>query len=434
MKQFVFKRSVTITILAAALCSLAVPLQAEEKSLTLHEIMTLAREHNGELKILRKEAEIGQATRIKAGLYPNPVLELEGVTGALSGSPSEHRVSVGLSQEFLIGDKRQKRMDVADFEAARFDSRIRDAERALRLEIKTEYYSLLQAEGRLNLILKSQELNNRLLHVTKERFAAGDIAEMDVNLARVDTARSEGSKVEAEQELVQHRQRLITLIGTTSQTALKLAEPLNYSSLKFSLSELKAISLSTRPDLQTAAADIEKSQAELVLARSEGIPNLTAGIVFSRENTLTSLGGRDERSTDYLIGLKLSAPLPFFDRNQAGIKDAQVRKSSGEIRRTLVSQNIEREVETAYARLVAAEKTVEIYARDIIPQLTENQKLVMEAYQAGEVGIMAVLEEQKKFVQVHEGYLASQYGRNLAVAKLEAAVGTELIEREGSTK
>jgi len=427
------KRSVTITILAAVLCSLTAPLQAEEKVLSLHEIMALAREHNGELKALREEAGVGAAARIKAGLYPNPVLDLEGATGALSGSPDEHRIAVGLSQEFLIGAKLQKRLAVADAEAARLDSRIKDAERTLRLELKTGYYELLLAEGRHTLALRSLELNKQLLHVTKERFAAGDTAEMDVNLARVETARSEGRKIEAEHELVPPRQRLVTLIGTTLPEPLKPAGPVARTTLKSSLAELKALSLRTRPDLQAAVSERDKGQAELALAHTEGIPNLTAGIVFSRESTLTSLGGRDERSTDYLIGLKLSAPLPFFDRNQAGIKEAQARKSGAEIRRTLISQNIEREVESAYARLVAAEKTLDIYAREIVPQLTDNQKLVMEAYQAGEVGIMAVLEEQKKFIEVHEAYLAAQHNRNLALAKLDAAVGTELIESEGVT-
>lgn len=75
-----------------------------------------------------------------------------------------------------------------------------------------------------------------------------------------------------------------------------------------------------------------------------------------------------------------------------------------------------------------------LYAKEIIPQLTENLKLVQEAYRLGETGILAVIEEQKKFIEVNDGYLTALYSRNSAVAKLEAAVGVELQNVDGGNK
>ncbi|HLO26866.1 MAG TPA: TolC family protein, partial [Geobacteraceae bacterium] len=64
--------------------------------------------------------------------------------------------------------------------------------------------------------------------------------------------------------------------------------------------------------------------------------------------------------------------------------------------------------------------------RDIIPQLEENLKLVQEAYRLGEVGILSVIEEQKKFFEVNDGYLSALYARNVALIKLESAVAVDL--------
>jgi cobalt-zinc-cadmium efflux system outer membrane protein len=164
------------------------------------------------------------------------------------------------------------------------------------------------------------------------------------------------------------------------------------------------------------------------------VPNVTAGVGLIWERSETSLGGLAERNSDYLIGLRLSAPIPLFDRNQAGIQEAQARKSSAESRQQYLRQNIEREIEAARARLATAEKSVNIYANEIIPQLTENLKLVQEAYRLGETGILAVIEEQKKFIEVNDGYLAALYSWNSAVAKLEAAVGIELHKVDGGNK
>lgn len=396
--------------------------------------MTIARENNGDLKALREEVGIGEAGKIKASLYPNPVLDLEGTTGALTGSSSENRLGIGVSQEFMIGGKREKRLAVAESELTRFGNRVKDAERLLLLEVKTGFYDLLMAESRLDLAHKSQELNNQLLQIAKERLAAGDVAELDVNLAKVETARSEGKKIEAERELVPARQRLLTLMGAPALDNLKIAISRNATDLAVSLTDLKVQALKNRPDLHAAEAEKGKGEAELSLAQAERLPNVTAGIAFSRESSLTSVGGQEDRSTDYLIGLKLSVPIPLFDRNQAAVKEAQVRKSSAGIRQTSVRQSIEREVEAAHARLASAEKTVNIYSKDIIPQVTENLKLVQEAYRLGETGILAVIEEQKKFIEVNDAYLTALYSWDTAVAKLEAAVGVELKKVDGGNK
>jgi cobalt-zinc-cadmium efflux system outer membrane protein len=58
--------------------------------------------------------------------------------------------------------------------------------------------------------------------------------------------------------------------------------------------------------------------------------------------------------------------------------------------------------------------------------MTENLKLTQEAYRLGEVGILSVIEEQKKFFEVNAGYLAALHARNLALTKLETAVASEL--------
>lgn len=434
MKRTVFKLLATVATMVAVICTVSVPLHAEERIVTLQEIMTIARESNGDLKALREEVGIGESGKIRAGLYPNPVLDLEGITGTLTGSSSENRASIGVSQEFLLGGKREKRMAVAETEMARFAGRIKDAERLLLLEVKLGFYDLLMAESRLDMARKSQELNNQLLQITRERFAAGDIAELDVNLAKVETARSKGREIEAERELVPARQRLLSLMGEPALTDWKITGNPETKPFTEGLAELKDLALRNRPDLQAVGAEKNKGEAELSLARAERLPNVTAGVGFSWERSETPLGGLAERNTDYLIGFKLSVPIPYFDQNQAGVREAQARKSSADIRRAFVRQSIEREVEVAHARLVSAEKSLDIYAQEIIPQLTENLKLVQEAYRLGETGILAVIEEQKKFFDVNDGYLTALYSWNSAVAKLEAAVGVELKKVDGGNK
>ena len=433
-------RTISVTgavFLFLAVCSLSGESSAlaEEKSFTLQQAVEFTQQNNGELKALREEKGIRESGKIKAGLYPNPVLDLDGTTGELSGSPSENRISVGISQEFLTMGKRGKRLRVADKEIESFDRQIDNSGRLLVEEVKTTFYDLLLAGKRVVLAERSIALNNQLLEITKQRLEAGDIPELEVNLARVEVARSEGKKVEAERELYPSKARLLALMGLPSNEEAHISGSLEAKPFAKNLGELKSWALAKRPDIRTLEAEKAKGDAEIALALAERIPNVTAGLGYQRENTVVEVGGVEGKNRDNLIGLKISIPIPLFDRNQAGIREAQARKGSAENRYAFTRLTVEREVEAAFARLTTAEKSLSIYTRDIIPQLEENLKLVQEAYRLGEVGILTVIEEQKKFFEVNDGYLSALYNRQTALVKLEAVVGADLnMEITGGEK
>ncbi|MBC7964171.1 MAG: TolC family protein, partial [Steroidobacteraceae bacterium] len=186
-----FSKRVVLPLVGIASLLLTTPLWGAEKAIDLTDAISATLKNYGELKALRGERGLSEAAAVKAGLYPNPVLELGGASGALTGSSSENNITLGISQEFLTGGKREKRSRVAEKELTGFDNRLADTERLLRLEVKTVYYDLLLAHGRFGLARKAEELNTGLLRIAGERLAVGEVAELDVNLARVEAARAE---------------------------------------------------------------------------------------------------------------------------------------------------------------------------------------------------------------------------------------------------
>jgi outer membrane protein, heavy metal efflux system len=412
--------------LTAVILAAASPASAGERKYDLRQVVEFTLQNNGELKALRDEKGIREAGRIKAGLYPNPVLELDGTTGKLTGSQSENSISAGISLELPTMGKRGKRLKVAAQELESFDHQVDNSARLLIVEVKTTFYEMLLAEKRLELAEHSISLNNQFVEITRQRFEAGDVPELEVNLAQVEAARSEGRKVEAERDLYPAKARLLALMGLTQTESASFSGSLQGKDFTKNLEELKALALSRRPDLKALEAEQAKADAEIALARAERIPNVTVGLGYQWENSSIDVAGDEIKSRDNLIGVKLSIPLAVFDRNQAGILEAKARRQSADNRYGFALKVVEREVEAAVAQLSAAGKAVAIYEKTILPQLGENLKLVQEAYRLGEVGILTVIEEQKKFFEVNDGYLATLYGNRTAVIKLEAAVGTIL--------
>jgi cobalt-zinc-cadmium efflux system outer membrane protein len=366
MEVIVLVRIVSVTgavFLFLAVCSLSdeASALAEGKYFTLQQAVEFSLQNNGDLKALREEKGIREAGKIKAGLFPNPVLEMDGTTGELTGSKFENTLSVGVSQEFLTAGKRGKRLQAAGKELEGFERQIDNSGRLLMEEVKTTFFDLLLAEKKVDLAERSIALSTQLLDITKQRFDAGDVPELEVNLARVEVGRSEGRKVEAERELYPAKARLLALMGIPQDETASFSVSLEGKPFVKTLEELKGLALAKRPDLKALEAEKAKVDAEVVLARAERIPNVTVGVGYQRENSAVDVAGGEIKSRDNLIGMKVSIPIPLFDRNQAGIREAKARKESAENRYAFTRRTIEREVESAFARLTMSQKSLSIY-------------------------------------------------------------------------
>lgn len=399
---------------------------AAEKVFGLSEVLSYALENNGELKALRAERGLHEAGKIRAGLLPNPSLEIEGAGDFPFANEGERRFSAALSQEILTAGKRRRRLQVAGKDLEGYGYRIADAERLLAEEVKVAFYDLLLAERRFMLAGTFAEITEQLLQVARDRFEAGDIPELEVNLARVEVARSRGRKADAEREIVPRRSKLSSLMGLSPGADVAITGPLEKREISTRIVDLKALALARRPHLLGLAIEKEKAEAEIRLAEAEGIPNVTASLSLEREDASLVAGDITAKDRDTLVALKLSVPLPLFDRNQAGKKESITRRTSAEIRYAFARRDTEREVEAAVSRLVSTGTSLSIYDRDILPQLEENFRLTQEAYRLGEVGFLSVIEEQRKYLEANEGYLSALHEWNTSMARLSAAVGGEI--------
>lgn len=402
------------------------PVFAETQTLTLAQAVEVALLHNGELKSFREEKGIRDAGKIRAGLLPNPVLEFEGATGAVTGSSDENNLSLGVSQELLLGGKREKRLAIAEQEFEIYRWQLADRERLLREEVATAFSDALLADKRIELADRAIELNRQLFDVARERLAAGDIPELELNLVKVELARSEGTRIDAAQALNQSQARVWNLMGLPAGDVPTISGTLDSEgSMVKPLADLQQLARGNRPDLKVLEAEKSRGEAGIILARAEAVPNLTAGLFYSHERRADATRTGEDDVRDNLLGIRLSLPLPLFDHNQAGVQEAQARQNSSASRLLAASRNVDREVNTANAGFQNSEKVLALYKTDIIPQLEENLQLTREAYRIGEVGILTVIQEQKKFFEVNDGYLTALYNRQTALIKLKTAVATD---------
>jgi len=419
----IFLRGTVFTLLLSAFSCLHA--LAEPVPRSVNEIISHALKQNAELAALEKEAAAKQSLAIQAGAISNPTLEFQGVTGSLTGSPEERSVSIGVNQELSLNGKLRLRREALQYEAEVVQRQRDNAARLLKDEVGTLALEFLLVSKRKELAEDLLKLNLDLVSIAGERFKAGDIPELELNLARVEMARAESRLLEVERERGPLRIKIESLTALNVNDVI-LSDVFSIPVQTFNSVDLVKQALISRPDLLALARDYNKAETETRLADAEALPNLTAGIFVQWQRGSTEVGGMSSTSSDTQLGLRLSMPIPVFDRNRDGRTASQSRLAAAGSRRLALERSITAEVESSLSRLTSAQTILGVFEQGIIPQLNENLKLTQEAYRLGEVGILSVIDEQKKFFEVNDSYLTAQHSRRMAFIKLESSVSKDL--------
>ena len=110
-------------------------------------------------------------------------------------------------------------------------------------------------------------------------------------------------------------------------------------------------------------------------------------------------------------------------RNQGAIEAAESGAASARLRREHLESTIPLEVQSAYERWTAAQKTRDLLRDGVIGQSNKNLAVVREAYQLGQLRLIDVLNEQRRLTDSEFTYLDARVQVARALADLERLTG-----------
>lgn len=402
------------------------PVMAGEQtdgSITVGEAVRMAMEQNLGLKAQKQDLEIARGDLLRSRVFANPELEVQGETDALFSNKGEGRYSVGLGQTFFVGSKRRYRIGIAELNLGRTQKGIENFRRLLIGEVKETFYTLLLLQERLKLAEELIEINERLVRLTEGRFREGFAPELDVNLAKIQLQQARLSRTEIEKAHSAAMAGLNLLLGRPAQISLIARGTFTDQEIPLDPSRLMEMALIQRADLKGQEVTINITEKEIDLARAERIPDVTLSLDYTQERSVFSELSFTDRSR--LAGLKLSVPLPLFDRKQGEIVQARAQQEKAALEFSLLQAVIEKEITSAFTRVQAAQKALKLFGGGILPLTEGHLNLSQKAYEQGQAGILDVMEAQRRFSETRLGSLEAQYEYNVALVELERVIGTE---------
>jgi outer membrane protein TolC len=243
----------------------------------------------------------------------------------------------------------------------------------------------------------------------QKRYEVGDVAVLDVNVARTAAARAQSELHRAESEQTRALGELRILLGMTSSEPLAVEGNLTEHN-PYDLNQL-ITEATKRPDLEATAAELRQAEADVQLGRGSAWPDVGLGFRY----------GRDEG--DKIAKGELSFTLPVFSRGQE-------LRATGEARATRLRRELQagrmavaNEVTTAFDIQKSKSNAAEQLQKDAVEALDENETLALRSFEEGEINLLDLLVIRRDSFETRLLYLSQLLDMKLAGVDLEAKAG-----------
>lgn len=375
--------------------------------LTLAEALARARERAPQIVSARLAIDEARARLAGAShLQSNP--EFDAGVGNRQGSGARAtEIDIGFGQSFEPGRRRASRRDMAAAGIEQSTASAEEVTRTVLLDSATLFLRGLQLGERVRLLDRSLELASSVLQIADRRFQAGDVAVLDVNIARSAAARisAERQGVVAERaivigelrELLQHEDDIELRGDLPSAAQVDRAAIIDAAS--------------RRPELRALEAAIREADAEQEFGRS-----------FTRADY--GFAARYEREEgDNVVFGGLTLTLPMFSKGQGPVAAGLARATRLKAELTAARIRIGIEVTAALQAYDSRAEAVRILEREALPGLDESVTLATRSFEVGQIGLAELLLIRREIIDTRTQYVDALLDAALARIELDARAG-----------
>src|ERR1700685_207253 len=313
-------------------------------SLTWEKVKDRFEQNNPTLLADALNVDESKAQEITAHLRPNPQLGLlsDQITpfnvGPDHGALAYLLPSATVSYLYERDHKRDLRLESAKKATGIAESSHADMERTMLFTLRGAFVSTLQAKAVLKLANDDLEYYDHLLGISRDRFQAGDIAQIDLDRLELQRVQYESDVQTALVNLRTAKIQLLMLLNDrTPIEQFDLVGVFDFNDQIDALDGYRQIALDNRPDLKAAVQAVDKAQMDYKLAEANGTTDPTISFDVGRNPPI-----------DLYFGVGVDFPLRIFDRNQGNKLHTKLDITRNEKLRDAAEAQVFSDVDSAY--------------------------------------------------------------------------------------
>jgi len=322
---------------------------------------------------------------------------------------------------FSVGKLSEYRSAAAAQAVARAKADV--AARGLVATIVTNYYTLVAAERKLASARQGLLEAQQFLEITERQEAGGEVAHSDVVKAQIQVNQRLREEQEAELAVLKSRLALSVLIFTDFRDQFTVVDDLQQIAPLPPLGEMKTTALASSPDVRVAAASLRQETLGVGVARGGVLPSLTFDYFYGiNANDFAVTDPQGRRLLGSVAQVQLIMPIFNWGAAQSKLRQAQLRVNAARGELTLAQRQLQANISTFHREAEVARDQV-ASLRDSLDLATESLRLTLLRYQAGEVGVLEVVDAQATLIQARNAYDDGLVRYRVALAALQTLTG-----------
>jgi cobalt-zinc-cadmium efflux system outer membrane protein len=395
-----------------------------QKALTWQEVRDKFEAANPTLRAGQIGIDESRAQEITANLRPNPNLtiladQIDPFNGGPPHGPFAYLLSSGtVSQLWERQHKRGLRLESAQKATAIATSGQADLELNLLFNLRGAFVQTLQEKAILTLANENLAYYDHVLDVNRERYKAGEIAQVDLKRLELQRVQYLSHQQTAEVNLrVAKIQLLMLLNEQTPVDQFDLIGPFDFAEQLPSLRDVRQAALDTRPDLKAAFQSVDKAKTDNRLAVANGSTDPVLGFDVGRNPPI-----------DTFVGFSVNIPLRIFDRDQGEKRRTQLDIDRNDRLAAAARAQVFNDVDSAYATVNSAVILLKPYKEQYLDEASSVRDTISFSYQHGAASLLDFLNAQADYRTVQVNYLNLVASYLSAASQLNRAVGREMIQ------
>jgi outer membrane protein, heavy metal efflux system len=423
MRKVSYRSFMFLLLLGAALDAGA------QQALTWQQVKDRFETNNPTLLADKLNIDESKAEEITAFLRPNPTFTLSadgtqiaphrGVWQPFAGTFESPNISYLHERQH----KRELRLESAKKATLIAEFTHSDTERTLLFNLRGAFVSTLQAKAVLQLAKADLDYYDRVLKISKDRYDAGDIAQIDLDRLELQRSQYESDVQTATVNLRTAKIQLLTLLNDRSPVEqFDVTGPFDFNDQLLSLDEVRKIAMDTRPDLKAAIEAVDKAQTDHKLAVANGSTDPTFSAWYTHNSSTNNPFAINT------VGVSVSIPLRIFDRNQGEKLRTQIDITRNEKLRDATEASVLSDVDSGYATLESNVILLCSYKEKYLQQSLHVRDTITFSYQNGGASLLDFLSAESDYRSVQLNYVNLVGSYLTAASQLNLAVGREVIQ------
>ncbi len=344
-------------------------------------------------------------------------------------SPNSYNMSATASYLLFNGFSREANYQRAQRELEAAELNLRRVRQSVAYNIRSQYLAVLKAMQISKIRQENVELGKKEVERARALFEAGRTSVGAVYSQEADLGTREIELITAQNAENQAKAQLLSTMALPPDSRSEFLESSYSANLEEqTIAEFRRetgaystaiqTALSGRLDFKAIGSQIQAAESGVSSAKGNYYPaiNASGGWQSSSSNTF----GENGR---YFVGMNLN--LPIFDNlsTSTAVQIANIQLAQREIDRSLASQKIRTEVQSAFLNMEAAEKQFEVSKR-AVKSASQNFDATKERFAVGAATLLEYQSANNQLVNAKINRVNVVYSYFDAQAQVRFALGT----------